>query len=177
MIMLRPMVQSLSLVALSSTTIITGWLTTLLSQEPGMTVPEAAFITVFQDCSWFRSSKRYSFSDILVPSHYYRILVRCTEGWATSHCRGDASVLSFILPNIAAMDNCMVKNGRCHPHFLGWKSTLPFQDPRPYLQMHMARVRDIELLTGLEFFMSTGLEQGQLHRSILHRTNITEDLW
>jgi len=109
------------------------------------------------------SSNQYSFKDISIPTHYYRIIIRCVGQWKSSFvnvfdsCQGKLESLSFILPNTPKMDNCMA-----------------FRD---YLRMHMSRIRDIELLTDIEFFQLEPSDNKFYRDALRLRTRITEDIW
>ncbi|VDI60927.1 ectonucleotide pyrophosphatase/phosphodiesterase family member 1/3 [Mytilus galloprovincialis] len=70
-----------------------------------------------------------------VPTHYYIIIISCKHGDILNCITTDLELLSFILPHLPAVPNCM-----------------PDED---YLMENVARIRDIELLTGIQFL--TGL--------------------
>ncbi|KHN85250.1 Ectonucleotide pyrophosphatase/phosphodiesterase C27A7.1 [Toxocara canis] len=94
------------------------------------------------------------------PSHVFRILLRCEDGrWsADGHSCYDAQqtrVLAFILPNTPDDLNCL--------------------KPRDYLLVNTARIRDIELLTGLEFFTDRNRYEESV--AIQLRTYIMQTLW
>ncbi|XP_019615525.1 PREDICTED: venom phosphodiesterase 2-like [Branchiostoma belcheri] len=80
-----------------------------------------------------------------IPTHYYKIVTRCSDGGdITSACQGGkADVISFILPH---RDRYLSVERGC-------------QDSNSLMQTHVARVRDIELLTGLRFFPSLDTDQ------------------
>ncbi|KAI8479780.1 ectonucleotide pyrophosphatase phosphodiesterase [Branchiostoma belcheri] len=80
-----------------------------------------------------------------IPTHYYKIVTRCSDGGdITSACQGGkADVISFILPH---RDRYLSVERGC-------------QDSNSLMQTHVARVRDIELLTGLRFFLSLNTDQ------------------
>ena len=49
---------------------------------------------------------RYGTSNIAIPTHFYIVLIRCT----TSDCSTemDYDIISFILPHVEEVPNCMV---------------------------------------------------------------------
>ncbi|KAI8492903.1 ectonucleotide pyrophosphatase phosphodiesterase [Branchiostoma belcheri] len=93
-----------------------------------------------------------------IPTHYYKIVTRCLEGGdITSACQGGkADVISFILPH---RDRYLSVERGC-------------QDSNSLMQTHVARVRDIELLTGLRFFPSLDTDQ-----SLQLRLFLPTQLW
>ncbi|KAK0411010.1 hypothetical protein QR680_005430 [Steinernema hermaphroditum] len=94
------------------------------------------------------------------PTHIFVILFRCADGlWTSSgvSCSnpGNSRVISFLLPTIPEDYNCL--------------------DSDEYLFHHTARVRDIELATGLEFFADRDLFDAAM--AIRLRTALPEELW
>ncbi|CDW53869.1 ectonucleotide pyrophosphatase:phosphodiesterase [Trichuris trichiura] len=88
-----------------------------------------------------------------VPSHYFCIAARCSTQWTPENtCSGEISTMSFAIPHKREILNC--------------------QERYAYLLMHTARVRDIELLSGLRFFDLWGVQE-----ALIHRLHINEDLW
>ncbi|XP_067027569.1 ectonucleotide pyrophosphatase/phosphodiesterase family member 3-like isoform X2 [Acropora muricata] len=77
-------------------------------------------------------------SSVAIPTHFYKIIVRCDTDKKPYHkvpeCQGRLDVISFILPHLAKQP--------CPKH----------QSSEEYLLQNTARVRDIELLTGISFF-------------------------
>ncbi|XP_072527207.1 ectonucleotide pyrophosphatase/phosphodiesterase family member 1-like isoform X2 [Salminus brasiliensis] len=74
------------------------------------------------------------------PTHYYVILTSCKNfSEALQQCNGPLDALSFVLPHRA--DNLET----CH-------SGNDYSWVEEWVQHHVARVRDIELLTGLSFY-------------------------
>ncbi|KAH7730345.1 Protein C27A7.1 a [Aphelenchoides avenae] len=95
-----------------------------------------------------------------LPTHIFRILVRCDDGlWHINGlmCREAKAtrILAFLLPNQPKDYNCL--------------------SPPEYLLLNTARVRDIELLTNLQFFAERTLFSER--DAMLWRTNITRSLW
>lgn len=90
-------------------------------------------------------------SGLLIPSHYYAIALRCVNG-ACKDMNYDP--LTFILPhwNNSRSENC--------------------QSIQPFLLQNVARIRDVELLTGLRF-----LTANPTQISIQRRVQIPEALW
>ncbi|XP_070556164.1 ectonucleotide pyrophosphatase/phosphodiesterase family member 3-like isoform X2 [Ptychodera flava] len=73
------------------------------------------------------------FGDTWIPSHYYVIVTRCPGDQAYgSSCTDDLEVLPFILRDSSGIEIC--------------------QTQERYLQLNIATVRDIEILSGLSFF-------------------------
>uniref|UniRef100_A0A7E4ZZ53 NUC domain-containing protein n=1 Tax=Panagrellus redivivus TaxID=6233 RepID=A0A7E4ZZ53_PANRE len=93
------------------------------------------------------------------PTHIYRIILRC-EGnrWDVDgyHCRdeSDTRVIAFVI-SVLPDTNCL--------------------EPLEYLLLNTARIRDIELLTGLSFFIDP--EYYSEIASLRLRTAITQNLW
>lgn len=77
-------------------------------------------------------------SSVAIPTHFYKIIVRCDTDKKPYHkvpeCQGRLDVISFVLPHLAKQP--------CPKH----------QSSEEYLLQNTARVRDIELLTGISFF-------------------------
>ncbi|XP_078319808.1 uncharacterized protein LOC111119482 isoform X2 [Crassostrea virginica] len=86
------------------------------------------------DDSFNKSSYVGDGSSIALPTHFFIILVKCKNPSHTLPCGDDFDVMSFILPHVDTMPNCLTDE--------------------EYLEDNVARVRDIELLTGLKFFSS-----------------------
>ncbi|CAH1773187.1 unnamed protein product, partial [Owenia fusiformis] len=96
-------------------------------------------------------------SGVPIPSHFYMSMIRCRVGDSVQQCTGELDVQSFILPHKQKVMNCM-------------KSI-------DYLQEHVARVRDIELLTGFEFFVNTSFEDAVKIRTFLPGHLWSRDSW
>ncbi|XP_053322601.1 ectonucleotide pyrophosphatase/phosphodiesterase family member 2 isoform X2 [Spea bombifrons] len=81
---------------------------------------------------------------IPVPTHYYCIITSCLDfTQPADKCDGQLSVLSFIIPHRPDNDeSCNSSDDEAK-----WVENL--------LKMHTARVRDIEQLTGLDFYRKT----------------------
>ncbi|KAK3089994.1 hypothetical protein FSP39_008300 [Pinctada imbricata] len=71
-------------------------------------------------------------SSIPLPTHYFVILTKCSNGSDILPCKTGVDVQSFILPHTDGIPNCL--------------------SDKDFLQDNVARVKDVELLTGLEFF-------------------------
>ncbi|VBB34293.1 unnamed protein product [Acanthocheilonema viteae] len=99
------------------------------------------------------------------PSHIFRVIFRCKNSqWLEDEfqCENAKSLdaLSFILPNVPDDYNCL--------------------DSLSYLAENTVRLRDIELLTGLEFLPTSWIPEVELYDdefSITLRTMLPEDLW
>ncbi|PVD23081.1 hypothetical protein C0Q70_16343 [Pomacea canaliculata] len=89
------------------------------------------------------SSASKSFVDagkeVPLPTHYFVSLARCVYQWKTLPCDGEIEILSFILPHVNLVPNCM--------------------DYETYLLDNVARVKDIELATELELLRFLPLEE------------------
>ncbi|KHN78351.1 Ectonucleotide pyrophosphatase/phosphodiesterase C27A7.1 [Toxocara canis] len=94
------------------------------------------------------------------PTHIFVILLRCVDGKWTADGKSCLDpeltrTLSFVLPNLSSDFNCL--------------------HPEEYLFYNTVRIRDIELLTGLEFF--TDRTVWPLDVALRLRTAINEELW
>uniref|UniRef100_A0A4W5N2Y8 Ectonucleotide pyrophosphatase/phosphodiesterase 1 n=1 Tax=Hucho hucho TaxID=62062 RepID=A0A4W5N2Y8_9TELE len=77
-----------------------------------------------------------------IPTHFYVILTSCgNSSFSPADCQGPLETTTFILPHRPDhTETCL------HPKFLN------FQWVQEWAQFHAARVRDVELLTGLSFY-------------------------
>lgn len=126
---------------------------------------------------------RFSVEGLPVPTHFYTVVTSCQElNQTVEECGGDLQVFSFLIPHRA--DNSEVCNvsGKSPPPefqtewgvFCGWFAhtwlltvtiwCLCLQSPEDesewvedLLKHHTARVRDVEILTGLDLYRSTNL--------------------
>lgn len=77
-------------------------------------------------------------SSVAIPTHYYKIIMRCDTSkkpyYKVPGCEGRLDVISFILPHLPKLP--------CSK----------YESSSKYLLENAARVRDIELLTGIKFF-------------------------
>ncbi|KAF7210747.1 transcript variant X2 [Nothobranchius furzeri] len=90
--------------------------------------------------------KEFSDDSTPVPSHFYTIVTSCQEmNQTVEECDGALKVLSFIIPN--RPDNSEACNS--DEDESQWVEDL--------LKVHTARVRDVEILTGLDLYRSTNL--------------------
>uniref|UniRef100_A0A665UBU7 SMB domain-containing protein n=1 Tax=Echeneis naucrates TaxID=173247 RepID=A0A665UBU7_ECHNA len=81
-----------------------------------------------------------------VPTHFYTVVTSCQETNQTlDECDGALKVFSFLLPN--RPDNSEACNSAEDESL--WVEDL--------LKLHTARVRDVEILTGLDLYRSTNL--------------------
>ncbi|KAJ8273130.1 hypothetical protein GJAV_G00097780 [Gymnothorax javanicus] len=88
--------------------------------------------------------KQFSGGPMAVPTHYYSVVTSCLDYTQdVDACDGPLSVFSFILPHRA--DNSESCN----------QSDEDFTWVEDLIKMHTARVRDIEILTGLDFYRQT----------------------
>ncbi|XP_075070102.1 autotaxin isoform X5 [Mixophyes fleayi] len=88
--------------------------------------------------------KTYVDGSIPVPTHYFFIITSCLDfSQPADHCDGRLSVISFIIPHRPDNDeSCNSSEDESK-----WVEEL--------LKLHTARVRDIEQITGLDFYRKT----------------------
>ncbi|KAJ8353808.1 hypothetical protein SKAU_G00213750 [Synaphobranchus kaupii] len=88
--------------------------------------------------------KQYVSGSVPIPTHYYSVVTSCLDyTQAVDTCDGPLSVFSFILPHRPDNDeSCNSSEEESK-----WVEDL--------MKMHTARVRDIEILTGLDFYRRT----------------------
>ncbi|KAJ8305988.1 hypothetical protein KUTeg_016533 [Tegillarca granosa] len=89
-----------------------------------------------------------------VPSHIYIIMIKCKTVGDMLPCNRNVDIQSFVLPHIPVIPNCMYKSD--------------------FLKDNIARVRDIEQLTGLQFF-TTG--QFTVAMAARLRTYLPVNVW
>jgi len=90
----------------------------------------------------------------IIPTHFYQILLRCDGTFSKNGtCNGNPDVLTYLLPNEQIPMN-------------------PCQTPESYLFKNTARIRDIEALTGLEFFTNWNFQL-----AVLLRAKINDQAW
>uniref|UniRef100_A0A8C0HRI8 Ectonucleotide pyrophosphatase/phosphodiesterase 3 n=1 Tax=Buteo japonicus TaxID=224669 RepID=A0A8C0HRI8_9AVES len=83
-------------------------------------------------------------TEIPVPTHYFVVLTSCkNKSYTPLNCSGSLDVLSFIIPHRPDnTESCAVSTEN--------KTLSEWVEER--VQAHSARVRDVELLTGLDFY-------------------------
>ncbi|XP_050988359.1 ectonucleotide pyrophosphatase/phosphodiesterase family member 2 isoform X2 [Labeo rohita] len=88
--------------------------------------------------------KQYVSGSVQIPSHYYIVVTSCLDYIQTvDSCTGPLSVFSFILPHRSDNDEtCNSSEDETK-----WVEEL--------IKTHTARIRDVELLTGLDFYRRT----------------------
>uniref|UniRef100_A0A671Y7N4 Ectonucleotide pyrophosphatase/phosphodiesterase 2 n=1 Tax=Sparus aurata TaxID=8175 RepID=A0A671Y7N4_SPAAU len=88
--------------------------------------------------------KEYVGGTIPIPTHYFVVLTSCLDfTQAADSCRGPLSSAAFILPHRPSNDeSCSNSEEESH-----WVEDL--------MKMHTARVRDVEILTGLDLYRRT----------------------
>uniref|UniRef100_H3CII5 Ectonucleotide pyrophosphatase/phosphodiesterase 2 n=1 Tax=Tetraodon nigroviridis TaxID=99883 RepID=H3CII5_TETNG len=90
--------------------------------------------------------KEWSGGSLLVPTHFYTVVTSCQEvNRSVEDCGGALGVFSFLIPHRA--DNSEACNSAEDES--EWVEEL--------LKRHTARVRDVEILTGLDLYRSTNL--------------------
>ncbi|XP_040287940.1 ectonucleotide pyrophosphatase/phosphodiesterase family member 2 isoform X3 [Bufo bufo] len=98
---------------------------------------------------------------IPVPTHYFCILSSCLDfNQPADHCDGRLSVTSFIIPHRPDNDeSCsFARSGPQGSSKVRSKGLISEDESKwveELLKMHTARVRDIESLTGLDFYRKT----------------------
>ncbi|CAB1320943.1 unnamed protein product [Coregonus sp. 'balchen'] len=85
-----------------------------------------------------------------VPTHYYVVITNCQDVNQTAEvCDGPLNIFSFLLPHRSDNDeSCKSSEDESQ-----WVEEL--------LKLHTARVRDVEILTGLDMYRSTTLNYTQ----------------
>uniref|UniRef100_A0A8D0B7M0 Ectonucleotide pyrophosphatase/phosphodiesterase family member 3 n=1 Tax=Salvator merianae TaxID=96440 RepID=A0A8D0B7M0_SALMN len=82
---------------------------------------------------------------IPIPTHYFVVLTSCENKIYTPlNCSGSLSVLPFILPHRPDNSESCAENGQPESQWVEER-----------VQVHVARVRDVELLTGLDFYQNS----------------------
>ncbi|XP_030074337.1 autotaxin isoform X11 [Microcaecilia unicolor] len=105
--------------------------------------------------------KQYVAGSIPVPTHYYSIITSCLDfSQPVDKCDGPLSVFSFIFPHRPDNDeSCNFARSGLTSSSKGRSKGTNLEDESKWveqlLKMHTARVRDIELLTGLDFYRKT----------------------
>ncbi|XP_052388672.1 ectonucleotide pyrophosphatase/phosphodiesterase family member 2 isoform X2 [Carassius gibelio] len=90
--------------------------------------------------------KEHTLGSVFIPTHFYSIISSCEKLNETlDECDGDLTVTCFILPH---RDDNRESCNSLEDESL-WVEDL--------LKLHSARVRDVELLTGLDFYRSAAL--------------------
>ncbi|XP_049336513.1 ectonucleotide pyrophosphatase/phosphodiesterase family member 2 isoform X2 [Astyanax mexicanus] len=85
--------------------------------------------------------KQYVSGSVYIPTHFFIVATSCLDYTQTvDSCEGPLSVFSFILPHRADNDETCNSSEEDSK----WVEEL--------MKMHTARVRDVELLTGLDFY-------------------------
>uniref|UniRef100_A0A8C5SXJ7 Ectonucleotide pyrophosphatase/phosphodiesterase 2 n=1 Tax=Laticauda laticaudata TaxID=8630 RepID=A0A8C5SXJ7_LATLA len=91
-------------------------------------------------------------SSIPVPTHYYSIITSCLDfTQPADKCDGPLSVLAYIFPHRPDNDESCNNSSEDESR---WVEEL--------LKMHTARVRDIEQLTGLDFYRKTSRNYSEI---------------
>uniref|UniRef100_A0A663DRG7 Ectonucleotide pyrophosphatase/phosphodiesterase 3 n=1 Tax=Aquila chrysaetos chrysaetos TaxID=223781 RepID=A0A663DRG7_AQUCH len=89
----------------------------------------------------FDEIKHVNNTEIPVPTHYFVVLTSCKNKYYTPlNCSGSLDALSFIIPHRPDNTESCAEN----------KTLSEWVEER--VQAHSARVRDVELLTGLDFY-------------------------
>ncbi|KAG1940174.1 ectonucleotide pyrophosphatase/phosphodiesterase family [Pimephales promelas] len=89
--------------------------------------------------------KQYVSGSVQIPTHYYIVVTSCLDYTQTpDSCAGPLSAFSFILPHRSDNDETCNSSEDDSK----WVEEL--------MKTHTARLRDVELLTGLDFYRRTG---------------------
>ncbi|XP_043922856.1 ectonucleotide pyrophosphatase/phosphodiesterase family member 2 [Protopterus annectens] len=108
-------------------------------------------------------NKQYVNGSVPVPTHYYSIITSCLDfTQPADKCDGPLSAFAFILPHRSDNDeSCNFKSTNVNKQ-RKYTRTSKVRSPddefkwvEDLLKMHTARVRDVELLTGLDFYRKT----------------------
>lgn len=110
------------------------------------TRPELLTLSHFARVSDPPPRSRFSADGFPVPTHFYTVITSCQEvNQTVDECEGALKVFSFLLPN--KPDNSEACNSAEDES--KWVEDM--------LKLHTARVRDVEILTGLDLYRSTNL--------------------
>uniref|UniRef100_A0A674DGP2 Venom phosphodiesterase 1-like n=1 Tax=Salmo trutta TaxID=8032 RepID=A0A674DGP2_SALTR len=82
-------------------------------------------------------------TQIPIPTHYFAVLTSCKDSQPVSSCNNELQTVSFLIPHKA--DNSESCNN-------GDTASLWVED---HLWFHQSRVRDVEWLTGLDFYQGS----------------------
>ncbi|XP_013929717.1 PREDICTED: ectonucleotide pyrophosphatase/phosphodiesterase family member 2 [Thamnophis sirtalis] len=119
-----------------------------------------------QSCTAYRVDRQMSYgflfpprklmyvegSSIPVPTHYYSIITSCLDfTQPADKCDGPLSVLAYIFPHRPDNDESCNNSSEDESR---WVEEL--------LKMHTARIRDIEQLTGLDFYRKTSQSYSEI---------------
>lgn len=118
---------------------------------------------------------RYVSGTIPVPTHYFVVLTSCLDfTQPADSCSGPLSSAAFILPHRPSNDEtCKVANRRlpAQPHtrsntdvtlVLLQSSEEESRWVENLMKMHTARVRDVEVLTGLDLYRRTSRSYAEI---------------
>ncbi|RXN25203.1 ectonucleotide pyrophosphatase phosphodiesterase family member 2-like protein [Labeo rohita] len=109
--------------------------------------------------------KEHALGSVFIPTHFYSIISSCENLNETlDECDGDLRVTCFILPHRA--DNSESCNS--------WEDESRWVED--LLKLHTARVRDVELLTGLDFYRSTVLPYTRVLTLKTHMRTFEDDV-
>uniref|UniRef100_A0A8C7R021 SMB domain-containing protein n=1 Tax=Oncorhynchus mykiss TaxID=8022 RepID=A0A8C7R021_ONCMY len=87
--------------------------------------------------------EQYVSTQIPIPTHYFAVLTSCKDSQPVSSCNSELQTVSFLIPHKADnSENC--NNGDT--------ASLWVED---HLWFHQSRVRDVEWLTGLDFYQGS----------------------
>ncbi|XP_076745797.1 autotaxin isoform X1 [Maylandia zebra] len=98
--------------------------------------------------------REYISGTIPIPTHYFVVLTSCLDfTQATDSCNGPLNSATFILPHRPTNDeSCKVRMSSEEES--RWVESL--------MKMHTARVRDVELLTGLDLYRRTSRSYAEI---------------
>ncbi|XP_075438501.1 autotaxin isoform X5 [Ascaphus truei] len=139
------------------------WVKRLATERNGVNVISGPIFDYDYDGLYDSPEKIKTLVDgtIPVPTHYYSIITSCLDfNQPADNCDGHLSVVSFILPHRPDNDESCnsAKPGpqsSSKVRSKGMNSEDESKWVEDLLKMHTARVRDIEQLTGLDFYRKT----------------------
>ncbi|XP_059364917.1 ectonucleotide pyrophosphatase/phosphodiesterase family member 2-like [Carassius carassius] len=109
--------------------------------------------------------KEHTLGSVFIPTHFYSIISSCEKLNETlDECDGDLRVTCFILPHRDDnRESCNSLEDESR-----WVEDL--------LKLHTARVRDVELLTGLDFYRSAALLYTRVLALKTHMQTFEDDM-
>ncbi|XP_040210832.1 ectonucleotide pyrophosphatase/phosphodiesterase family member 2 isoform X6 [Rana temporaria] len=133
------------------------------SERNGINVITGPIFDYDYDGLYDTSDKIKTFVDgsIPVPTHYFCIVTSCLDyNQPADNCDGRLSVMSFIIPHRPDNDESCTyarsgPQGSSKVRSKGMNSEDESKWVEELLKMHTARVKDIEQLTGLDFYRKT----------------------
>ncbi|KAL4630020.1 ectonucleotide pyrophosphatase/phosphodiesterase family member 3-like [Arapaima gigas] len=98
-------------------------------------------------------------TDIPVPTHYFMVLTSCKNtSQPVENCQQEMQTVSFLIPHRADLSEI------CNSH------EAPSQWVEDFIWFHQSRVRDVELITGLDFYQESTRPVAELLKLKSHPT-------